>query len=121
MWHMVSPKSYIIYLSIFNFNIATVLLDTYSRRINKGCRSTQPVSEIGIAKERCSQDVNCFGFYSHVGSDEYWLCFRPVQILATSYESILYLREIGKLTNAYAINNDCENKISIFRYMFQKM
>ena len=112
MWHMVSPKSNkmmgCIYRSIFNFNIATVLLDTYSRRINKACRGSQYVSEIGIAKERCSQDVNCFGFDSVVGFDEYRLCFRPLQIFDTSYESILYLREIGKLTNAYAINNDCE-------------
>ena len=97
-----------IYRSIFYFNIAIVLLDTYSRRINKNCRSTQPVSEIRIAKERCSQDVNCVGFYSAVGSDTYWLCFRPLQISASSYEIILYLREIGKLTNGYAINNDCE-------------
>ena len=97
-----------IYRSILYFNIATVLLDTYSRRINMGCRSTQPVSEIRIAKERCSQDVNCVGFYSPVDSDQYWLCFRPLQISASSYECILYLREIGKLTNAYAIHNDCE-------------
>ena len=112
MWHMVSPKSYkmmgCIYRSIFYFNIATVLLDTYSRRINKNCRSTTVVSDIRIAKERCSQDVNCVGFYRVVGSDQCWLCFRPLQITASSYEIILYLREIGKLTNAYAINNDCE-------------
>ena len=97
-----------IYRSIFYFNIATVLLDTYSRRINKNCRGFEYVSEIRIAKERCSQDVNCVGFYIVVGSDQYWLCFRPLQITASSYEIILYLREIGKLTNAYAIHNDCE-------------
>ena len=115
MWHMVSPKSYIvimmgcIYHSIFFFNIATALLDTYSRRINKFCtdRGGQVFSEIGMAKERCSQDVNCVGFYRYAGTS-YILCSRPLQIIVSSFESILYLREIGKLTNGYAIDNDCE-------------
>ena len=118
MWHMVAPKSYIgcIYRSIFYLNIAIILLDTYSRIPNKYCDrngNRQEFSDIGIAKERCSKDDSCVGFNDLSGAgNRYQLCTQPLDITSDSTRGdILYIRDMGKLTNAFAISHDCKKNI----------
>ena len=113
MWHMVAPKSYIgwIYRSIFYLDIAIILLDTYSRIPNKYCNrngNRQDFSEIGIAKERCSKDDSCVGFNDISGAGfRYQLCTQPLDITPDSM-NILHIRDMGKLTNAFAVSYDCK-------------
>ena len=115
MWHMVAPKCYIviIYRSIFYLVIDIILLDTYSRIPNKYCNrngNRQDFSEIDIAKERCSKDESCVGFNDISGAGfRYQLCTQPLDITPDSTSGfILHIRDMGKLTNAFAISYDCK-------------
>ena len=102
-----------IYRSIFYLVIDIILLDTYSRIPNKYCNrngNRQDFSEIGIAKERCSKDDSCVGFNDISGAGfRYQLCTQPLDITSDSTRGyILHIRDMGKLTNAFAISYDCK-------------
>ena len=103
----------VIYRSIFYLNIAIILLDTYSRIPNKYCDrngNRQEFSDIGIAKERCSKEDSCVGFNELSGAgNRYQLCTQPLDITRDSTSGfILHIRDMGKLTNAFAISHDCK-------------
>ena len=109
-----------IYRSIFYLVIDIILLDTYSRIPNKYCNrngNRQDFSEIGIAKERCSKDDSCVGFNDISGAgNRYQLCTQPLDITPDSTSGfILHIRDMGKLTNAFAISHDCK-KFSNIRF-----
>ena len=108
-----SYKIYITVQKIFYLEIAIILIDTYSRIPNKNCNrngNRQEFSEIGIAKETCSQDDNCVGFNDISGAgNRYQLCTQPLDITPDSTSGFtLHIRDMGKLTNAFAISHDCK-------------
>ena len=106
-------SSKMLYRSIFYLVIDIILLDTYSRIPNKYCNrngNRQDFSEIGIAKERCSKEDSCVGFNELSGAgNRYQLCTQPLIItLGSTGGTILYIRDMGKLANAFAISHDCK-------------
>ena len=114
-----SKMLYSYYRSIFYLDIAIILLDTYSRIPNKYCNrngNRQEFSEIGIAKETCSKDDSCVGFNDISGAgNRYELCTQPLRITLDSTGGIiLHIRDMGKLTNAFAISHDCKKNFQIF-------
>ena len=104
-----------LYLSLNIFlNISTTLLDTYSQELNKFCRrngNNQEFSEIGIAKETCSKDGGCVGFYDRFGAGStFRLCNQPLDIIPDIVSGhILYpANGMCKLTSSYTISHDCK-------------
>ena len=64
-------------------------------------------------------DDSCVGFNDISGAgNRYELCTQPLRITLDSTGGIiLHIRDMGKLTNAFAISHDCK-KISVFKYSF---
>ena len=93
-----------------------VFLDDYSRIPNNYCSTNGndgEFSEILTAKENCSKDENCAGFYDRFGAGTtYRLCNQPLDIQESTSGSILY-RPSGK-TIYFNFIFDFENLIKFY-------
>ena len=81
---------------IFLRYFANFLAVTYTKKIGRYCsnfKGTKVISNIGKAKLRCDQDINCGGFSHKCGTEnDFRLCSVPITESPSRCGSVLYLK-----------------------------